>query len=818
MSGATSVPCSAAVGSEPAPARARCRRGGVYAAIMLRFLVVALAVPPAGAQPSVLLSPEMAEPLTDVPLVLILNGEPRGDLFAKLSDREGVLLRLADFAVLDVEIIGGARARIGADEYVAIQSIPGARSSFDLNTLTVTLNLPAASFAAQRRELGSRRAHGVVSTQDDSEFMNYRLAVGGSDPGGTTLGLVNEIGARRGEWLFVSGSQFQDDDTGSGLRRFQTQLIRDERELARRWLIGDSFTQGGDLGSALNLGGVSLSKNYQLQPYFVYSPTASFEGSVAVPSDVEVFVGGTRVFRERLAPGSYSLSNFNHYGGRRDVRIVVRDAFGHEQEIESPYYFTDRVLAAGLQEYRYHAGLLRENYGQPGDTYGPLALSASHRYGVSDHLTVGGRGEYAEGRANLGPEVGLRSDTLGVASASLAYGRDPDRGSGFGAAAAYQFQYDAMNARVAFRGFSRGYGLADPLQNASHVTRELLAGAGYGTPALGSIHVQWLSREALGVPEMRVTQLNYSRTLLRRISLFASVQHESAAESSTGVSVGLTGWFGDENNASVFHNNADDAQSSIVQASNTIAPREGVGYRLSAEHGQQAESDYTRFSPYVELNRPRVTVIAESAVQSSGDTGDSSMWQLAAQGSVYRVGEHWGFGRRVDDGFALARVTPPLEDVRIYYSGREVGRTDARGEVLLPGIVSFLDNSIAIEDEDVPIDYTITQVERTISPPFRGGSLVEFRLGVQRNLVGYLTLKTPDGVRPLEYVEFALGEGDGALTAQTGAGGEFYVENLAPGAHPGRVRIGDRDCRFGLEVPERMAPIIEIEEPVTCEF
>lgn len=760
----------------------------------------------------------VAGALVDVPIVLILNGEPKGDLFAKLSGTGDVLLRLDDFAAFGVRILGGTRLRIEEHEYVAVHSLPETRSTFDPDTLTLTLNLPAASFEAQRRELGSRRAQGVVTTQDDSEFVNYRLSVGGSDPGGTTLGLVNEIGARRGEWLFLNGSQFQDGESGAEFRRFQTQLIRDDREQARRWLVGDTFTQGSDLGSALNLGGVSLTKNYQLKPYFVYSPTASFEGSVAVPSDVEVFVGGTRVFHERLAPGTYSLSDFNYYGGRRDVRIVVRDAFGHEQEIESPYYFTDRVLAAGLQEYRYHAGLLRENYGQAGDAYGPFALSGSHRYGISDQLTVGARGEYAEGRVNLGPEASVRSDTLGVASASIAYGRDPDRGGGVGLAAAYQFQYDAVNARLAFRSFPEAYGLADPLLNATHVTREVLVGAGYGTAWLGSLNVQWLSREALGTPAMRVTQLNYSRTLLRRISLFASVQHESALESSTGVAVGLTGWFGDENNASVFHTSTDNAQSDIVQASNTIAPREGVGYRVSAEQGRQAGSDYTRFSPYVELNRPRFTVLAESAVQSSSDSGDSTMWQLAGQGSVYRVREHWGFGRRVDDGFALARVTPPFQDVRVYFSGREAGRTDARGEVLLPGVISFLDNSIAIEDEDVPIDYTITQVEQTISPPFRGGSLVEFRLGAQRSLVGTLVLKTPGGVQPLEYVAFVLRTGEGEITAQTGAGGELYLENLAAGAHEGSVLIGERSCRFVLNVPEAVAPIIEIEEPVACEY
>jgi len=78
-------------------------------------------------------------------------------------------------------------------------------------------------------------------------------------------------------------------------------------------------------------------------------------------------------------------------------------------------------------------------------------------------------------------------------------------------------------------------------------------------------------------------------------------------------------------------------------------------------------------------------------------------------------------------------------------------------------------------------------------------------------------MAAPDGNRPLEYVEFTVGDGDGSFRARTGAGGEFYLENLGAGSHPGRVNLGERECRFVLEVPERMAPLIELDEPVTCE-
>jgi outer membrane usher protein len=700
-----------------------------------------------------------------------------------------------------------------------VDSIPEARSTFDQNNLVLLLHLPPASFAAPRPDIGARRSPGVVTTQDDSAFLNYRIYATGADGVDPVLGVVNEIGVRRGEWLLLSGSQASDDEGGDALRRFQTQLVRDERDLARRWIIGDTFTQGGDLGSALNLGGLSLTKNYQLRPYFVYSPTATIEGSVAMPSEVEVFVGGTRVFRDRLAPGSYSLNDFNYYGGRRDVRVVVRDAFGQEQVVEYPYYFTDRALGAGLHEYRYHLGFLRENYAQPGDRYAQPAFAASHRYGVSELLTVGGRGEYAEQRFNLGPELALRSDRYGLLSTAVSYGRDAGTGGGWGSAAAYQFQYEAISLRLAWRGFAGDYGFADPLLNESHLRRERLAAAGYGTPVLGHANIQWLLREDPAAGEQRLIQLNYSRTLLHRIGLFVAVQHDTEADVGTSASLGLTSWFGAESNASVFHTRTSDTRSLVAQASNTVASREGLGYRVSAESVEQENAGYTRVAPYLEFNDARATYIVDAATQETADAGSSTSWQLAMQGSAYAVGERqWGFGRRVDDSFALARVTPPLPGVRVYFSGREVGRTDEQGEILLPGLVSFLDNSVAIEDEDVPIDYTFGQVEQTISPPYRGGSLLTFRLGVQRNLVGRIVLKDGAKLEPLEYAGFVLRGAAGERQSQTGAEGEFYLEDLAPGGYTGVIRIAEEECRFALQVPERMAPVIEIEEAVVCEY
>lgn len=754
----------------------------------------------------------------DVPVELIVNGEPRGDVFAKLGAGGDLLVDVEAFTQAGARVIGGARIELGGREYVLLQSIPGARHEFNEKTLQLAVNLPPDSFDVQRRQLRSRSSEPVVRTDDDSLFLNYQLGGGESSIAGSPLTLASELGVRRRGWLFLNGSQLQDDADGSRFQRFQTQLIRDDRDQATRLLAGDAFTPPSSLGSTMNLGGVSYARSYRLTPYFVQSPTASFSGAVASPSDVEVYVGGTRVYRDRLAPGSYELNDLYYYGGRRDVRVVLRDALGQEQVLEQSYYFSDQTLRRGLHEFSYHGGALRENYAQDDDRYGAFALSGVHRYGLTDAFMVGGRGEYSGSRFNLGPEVTWRSNELGLASLGLAYGQDGDASADGGVAvlAGYQFQYRGANLRLSLRHLPEGYGLADPEANARHVLDERLASLGYGSPRLGSASIQWLARTSIGEPERRVVQLNYSRALWRRVSVYASAERESQ-DATTSASLGFIAWFGQYSNAGFFHTRAPGSDTDTAQVSNSLGDRQGLEYRVSADSIRGEAGDATRFAPYLEYHTAPATAVADVQTQHSDTTGSSTDWRLAVQGTVYAIGGRWGLGRRVDDGYALARLSPPIEGVRVYHHGEEIGRTDRAGEVFVPGVDAFLDNRLAFAEQDVPIDYTLRETARVISPPFRAGALVEFKLGLNRNVVGRIVAAGAAAGEPLAYREFTLHLPRGDVVSETGSGGEFYLEDLEPGDYPGTLVLEDHACRFTLRVPQLMAPVVEIEPPVECE-
>ena len=74
-----------------------------------------------------------------------------------------------------------------------------------------------------------------------------------------------------------------------------------------------------------------------------------------------------------------------------EVRYVVRDAFGREQSTSSPYFMSASLLGKGISDYTYSVGAQRNAFGTKSFDYGKLSFLGTHRYGVTNHLTAGGR-------------------------------------------------------------------------------------------------------------------------------------------------------------------------------------------------------------------------------------------------------------------------------------------------------------------------------------------------------------------------------------------------------------------------------------------
>jgi outer membrane usher protein len=403
-----------------------------------------------------------ASPLRNAEHVVVsitLNTEPKGEFFIFVTPEGDYWVKVQDLQAMGLREPAGKRIEIDGEPYLSLQLLPGVEVQFDEKTLSLEIRSAPELLPKETFDLQPQPRKNVRQPRDNSAFLNYGVSYAGNTSGTPgVLTVTPELGARVGDFLFQTDGVYTTARTNEPFVRFATNVTYDNRDTLQRWIVGDFFASSGELGGFLNLGGISVSKVYSIAPYFIKRPLASIAGAVALPSEAEVYLDNVRVAKEKLAPGAFELRNLDYYGGLRDVTVIIKDRFGREQVFSYPYYFTDVLLRQGLHEYSYNLGFRREDFGVASNHYGGLALSALHRYGVTNDLTLGLRGEATTKQGNFGP-VGLyRLATNGVLSMSLAVGHDEAHpGIGLAGSLGYSYQWRGLNTQFLLRGFNAAY-------------------------------------------------------------------------------------------------------------------------------------------------------------------------------------------------------------------------------------------------------------------------------------------------------------------------------------------------------------------------
>ena len=289
-------------------------------------------------------------------LPVSVNGVSKGELLAFLEDGD-IFLRVADLEDAGVRGFSGRRVPAPEGELVALGSLaPDVTFSFDTEAVALTLTTFPRYLGNTTRDLGNSRPDSIAYSTDTSAFVNYSV----NWHNFKSLDAFAETGVSfHGNLLYASGSR----DAQGRFTRGLTSYTVDDREHLTRWVVGDDFASAGTLGGALLLGGVGVSRNFELDPYFVRYPTFGLSGAVMTPSTADVYVNGAIVRREQLPPGQFDLTNLPVPAGSGNATVVIRDAFGGERTLASPFYSSSAVLARGLSEYTYNIGFVRRPLG-----------------------------------------------------------------------------------------------------------------------------------------------------------------------------------------------------------------------------------------------------------------------------------------------------------------------------------------------------------------------------------------------------------------------------------------------------------------------
>jgi outer membrane usher protein len=658
--------------------------------------------------------------------------------------------------------------------------------------LTLRLTVSPTLLPPTVLNLRTDRPPGITYSQNASAFVNYSLNWSDFE----RFDAFSEAGISLAGNL-LAGSFARTVD-GAFVRGY-TSLTVDERDSLRRWVIGDRFVGTGILGGGAFLGGVSVSREFALDPYLFRYPSLGISGALLTPSTVDVYVNGILLRREPLPPGPFELRNLPVFSGSGFTRLVIRDAFGREQEITRPYYFSTGLLAPGLSEYSYNLGFERQQTGTSSWDYGSLAFLGRHRLGLNENLTAGFRLEGSTEMVSGGPSATVR---LPIGEADLSAAGSLANGKS-GAAAFLGYSY--LGRSIGFSAFAQlasahyaAVGL-DPADDRA----QLEAGASVSVPlgARLSLSVQYAGADFRDRGWRHRIGVLSSMRLTGRASLFVSANHfpESQVGSAHEIFAGLTYAFGRGITGSLFHQQSGDRASTALQVQKSPPLGPGFGYRAEGQIGEQNRgSGVLRYQGDYGIYEA-----------SYGRFGDEDAMTLSTFGSIVAIGGRVYPTRPIYDSFAMIRV-PGVAGVPGYISNQEVGRTNAWGDLVVPNLLSYYGNRVGIGAADVPLDYSIASTERIVAPPYRGGALVTFPIQRTQSFMGALVVDVAGKSVVPAYGQLTVTAEGKSVISPLGKAGEFYLENLTAGPYHAQVEYQEGRCQFVLEIPVVDGPFVNL--------
>lgn len=759
----------------------------------------------------------------EIVLNIRLNGVKKGDYVAYMADDGDFFIATRDLTEMGVPRPAGRIINIGGVQYLSLKSVAGAEVKLIERTLTLEIQLPPDMLEASTFDLGALQPATPVQARAPGGFLNYQFGRTLTQSGSDSYGGTTELGVNVGRFLLLDNHTYT-TSTSAQYRvvRLNTQLVYDEPDDLRRWTFGDAVATSGELGSSFNFAGVNLSKLYQINPYFVKQPLAGFAGSVALPSRVDVYMNGARVQTENLAPGTFNLQNLNYRGatGLNNLEYVITDPFGREQRISSAYFYSDQLLARGLHEYSYSAGVMRQNYGLVSNDYGTAAISGFHRYGVTDRLTLGFSGDATRDHINAGPLVTWNTVKAGVVSAALSVSHDSDVTSARGAAVSFNhnFQSGPFSSQLLVRRLTEDYTVINP-PTSNKPKLQGTAGMSYGTGNSGTFSLAYAYQSVYGgAIDQHSTTVGYTRTIANNVSISANVSRVVRTDV-TGYAAFVSLNYFPVNGITAGFNHVKTAQGDVadqMQISKTTPIGEGLGYRVLAQRSVTSGTVSESIAPFVQYNARHAVLTAEGADFVNGGGGGSGFYRVSVAGAVASIGSEMYFARPISDSYALVKTEPPVPGIRVRRSNAEIGVTDASGSVFVPNIGSYQVNEVALDPKDLPLDYSIAKSAQKIRPPLRSGVIARFDVLRVRAVTGVLKLKRDGSVTPLENYEILLTGDKGSARVSTIRGGDFYIENLAPGQYSADVKVQDAMCRFRITVPDSQEIVSNLGD-VYCE-
>lgn len=659
----------------------------------------------------------------------------------------------------------------------------------------------------------------LVFPQPMSGFINYKLGANLSEQEGlASLDLPLELGVNRGQWLALNtlSSRYDAITKEEDTVRQRTTLIWDDAENLRTLEIGD-FTQpfGYLLGGGI-YGGLSWRKNYQLNRGLRVTGNLGLELQIESPTHAELLVNGRVAEEWELLPGIVTFPDVSAYA-IGDAELVLTDSFGRVRRLEVPSYTSQRVLAKDLHDYAYGFGWQRQNAGEKSADYGKPVAVGYHRYGFGSNWSGGLEFAFTSDAVALGPSVVALIGGFSQAEFGFIASRDPAAATGYTTTGRYSFSYKGLNGSVSATGISRDYSrvpsenLGDFVQSDSKPRLLASTTLGYMTRNLGAFGISYREIQNWNdeVAPVRVASLSYRKQLRNGFHLTFGLRHELGPDGGKEGLLALRyrplSTRGNLFDDAALVSRQDETGTESQLSAQKVAPT-GKGWSYSTSLTEKS-GDW--------LGNARGQYRDNAVYTASLSRTDQFTGSVSAAGGLAVLDGQFYPGAPITDSFAIVRLEG-LDSATIANGSAIAGVATENEDLLVPDLMSYGLNEVAIDDAKLSLDYTSAQMRQVVQVGQRSGSLVTFKFSRFTAIEGELYLTDADGGKaPLEYLPIEYSANGESLEAFIGQGGYFYLENIPVGEQQLRIRRWGGDCLATVDVPDSEKIVVNVGE-IAC--
>lgn len=755
-------------------------RWAVFATLCSMTAALCQATPPTGT----------AQTLEQSWLEVSINGQQSSDIALFLRTPAGrILAPVTQVKAWRLRTSPQAVMALNNEQYVSLDEVKGLKYRVDEEKQVLMIEAPARLFEQNTLSLTDKSSIRAPSPPLGG-FLNYDF-VAATASSHTTLNGTLEASMFSRMGVGVTDYLLRHDGQQTQALRLDTTWTLDRPASATSLRFGDAISGASAWGGAVRFGGIQWASNYTTRPSFITMPLPGIGGESALPSTLNVYVDNMLRMQSNLPSGPFRVNDVPVITGEGDIRLVVRDLLGREQVIDQPYYASPELLRAGLQEFSLEAGVTRDNFGIDSNDYGRPLVVATDRVGLTNRFTGEVHGELLREQQTFGLSSSTLLSSVGVLNASVA-GSHSQHGQGEFFGLGFQHSARRLSLGVNIQYTTRQFVQLGTLPYAPvpRVTSQVFASVGLGH--FGSLSVSRTRQDFYGASSLDILSARDSINLGWLGYLTFSVIRAVAGSADTTFALSLTHSMNARTSlSSTLTSDSNAGTTTELDLQQNLPAGRGMGYRLIADEGAFEAVDGT-----LDLQRDTGSYEIEARQQPG-----ATLAQISAAGGIALLGGHVFPTRTIDDSFAVVQVGSE-NGVRVYRENQLVGQTDAQGYMLVPGLRPYQDNSIRIEQADLPLDIVFDEVQAQAVPYFRSGVLVSF--SVEHPHGALLSVRLEDG-KPLPA---------GAVVKVTGVEeefpsglkGEVYVTGLKE-RNELRAQWPGGSCRFSVPYKPSTDPL-----------